>query len=77
MKKVDEITIESGTELKLNIHITPIGDLTINDYDYDTEVYCSPRKKVLFHKNDTILVDDENFRVCVDSAELGIGTITW
>lgn len=75
IRKANEINVELGTELKLNIHIEPIGGMTLKDYDYTTEVYCSQRRKITIPKADAIYIDDENFVVCVDSSILGIGTI--
>ena len=29
-----------GTELKLNVNIQPIGEITMDDYDFIVELYC-------------------------------------
>lgn len=39
------INVELGTKLKLNIHIAPIDGMTLDSYDYTTEVYCTPPPK--------------------------------
>lgn len=39
------INVELGTKLKLNIHIAPIDGMTLDGYDYTTEVYCTPSQK--------------------------------
>ena len=33
-----------GTELKLNINIEPMGSVTMDDYDFEVEVYCSIKR---------------------------------
>ena len=75
MKLGNEIYVELGTELKLNIHIDPIDGVTIDDYDYTTEVYCSPRKSIVIPKSETIRTDNENYIVRVDTNIIGVGKI--
>lgn len=71
----DEIYIELGTEVKLNIHIEPIDGVDIDDYDYITEVYCHPKKSIVIQKSDTMRVDNENYVVRIDTNVLGVGKI--
>ena len=75
MRLGNEIYVELGTELKLNIHIDPIDGITIDNYDYTTEVYCTPRKNIIVPKSETIRVDDENYIVRVDTNLIGVGKI--
>lgn len=71
------INVELGTKLKLNIHIAPIDGMTLDDYDYTTEVYCTPSQKqsIVVAKGDTIRVDAENYIVRVDTNAIGVGII--
>lgn len=71
------INVELGTKLKLNIHIAPIDGMTLDDYDYTTEVYCTPSQKqsIVVAKSDTIRVDAENYIVRVDTNAIGVGII--
>lgn len=64
-----------GTELKLNIHIEPIGKVTMDDYDFEVEVYCSPKRPVMATKKDMIRVDSNNYVVLVDTNEVGAGDL--
>lgn len=64
-----------GTELKLNINITPMGDTTMDDYDFSIEVYCSQKRVVTKGKRELIRVDSDNYVVLVDSADLGAGEL--
>lgn len=75
MRLGNEIYVELGTELKLNIHIAPIDGVTIDGYDYTTEVYCTPRKSIIVPKSETIRVDNENYIVRVDTNVIGVGKI--
>lgn len=64
-----------GTELKLNINIEPIGELTMDDYDWSVEAYCSTRNTVVIKKKDAIRMDSDNYVILVDSAIIGSGDI--
>ena len=62
-----------GTEVKLNIHIEPIGDITMDDYDFEVEIYCLPNKSIKATKTDMIKVDSNNYIVLVDTTKVGAG----
>ena len=64
-----------GTELKLNIHIEPIGDTTMDDYDFEVEVYCSPKRPIIISKANAIRVDSDNYIVLVDTNVVGAGDL--
>lgn len=64
-----------GTELKLNIHIEPIGDTTMDDYDFEVEVYCSPKRPIIIPKANAIRVDSDNYVVLVDTNIVGAGDL--
>ena len=64
-----------GTELKLNISITRMGDTTMDDYDFSIEAYCSQKRVVTKKKNELIRVDSDNYVALVDSADLGAGEL--
>ena len=49
--------------------------ITIEDYDFTTEVYCNPRKSITILKSETISVDSENYIIRVDTAPLGTGDL--
>ena len=64
-----------GTELKLNINIEPMGEVTMDDYDWYVEVYCSAKRVVALPKKTAIRIDSDNYVVLVDSEELGAGDV--
>lgn len=64
-----------GTELKLNINIEPIGEVTMEDYDFEVEVYCSSKKTIIIPKKDAIKVDSNNYIVLVDTNIVGAGEL--
>lgn len=61
------------TQIKLNIHIDPVGSLTMDDYDFIVEAYTSLMKIVNFKKAGTIRVDENNYFLPLDTAMLGTG----
>lgn len=64
-----------GTELKLNINIEPIGSTTMDNYDFEVEVYCSIKRIVTIQKKDAIRIDESNYVVLVDTKETGAGDL--
>lgn len=64
-----------GTELKLNVNIAPFGEITMDDYNFEVEVYCSPKNAITIAKQDSIRIDSDNYMILVDSAILGAGSI--
>lgn len=68
-------TIGLGTELKLNINIEPLGDITMDDYDFEVDIYCSLKRVQTIVKDDAIRVDENNYIVCIDSSLLGHGDL--
>lgn len=67
--------IYQGTEIKYNIHIAPMGNLSMDNYDFIVEFFCNPRKVVALHKEHLIRIDEDNYVARVDSSELGIGDV--
>jgi hypothetical protein len=64
-----------GTELKLNIHIAPIGYTTMDDYNFEVEVYCSPKRPIIIPKANAIRIDSDNYVVLVDTNVVGAGDL--
>lgn len=64
-----------GSEIKLNVGIEPIGDLTMDDYDFECEFYCFSNKKVNLHKRAMIRRDERNYIAPIDSSALGAGSL--
>lgn len=70
-----ENRIIAGTEIKLNVHAEPIGDVHMEDYAFTVEVYTSPTKSIALRKEDLIYDDKDNYIVCLDSSKLGVGRL--
>jgi hypothetical protein len=64
-----------GTEFKININIEPIGYITMDDYDFNIEVYCSPKRAVVISKEKSVRVDKDNYIILVDSNDIGVGDV--
>lgn len=62
-------------DVKLNIHLEPIDGLTMDDYDFDVEGYCSTRNVLKFRKDELIRVDESNFKVAFNTDDIGTGEI--
>lgn len=64
-----------GTEIKLNIHVEPIGDVHMEDYDFTVNVYTSPIKSIEVTKGEAIHIDEDNYVVCLDTSKFGAGRL--
>lgn len=64
-----------GTELKLNISIAPIDGFTMDEYDFNVDVYCSTSRVLSFAKKEAIRLDENNYVVCVDTFQIGAGSL--
>lgn len=73
MKQNNECVL--GTQVKLNIHIDPLGSLHMADYDFECKFYIFPKRSITILKQDMIKIDNDNYIALVDSTGLGIGEL--
>lgn len=64
-----------GSDLKLNIHIEPLGGLTMDDYDWYVECYCSNETPIKITKDQARRVDENNFIIALNTQQLSIGPL--
>lgn len=69
------VIIYQGTELKLNINIEPLGELTMQEYDFTCSAYCYTSKTVVATKAECVMVDANNYLFLVDTNLTGIGNL--
>lgn len=67
--------ILTGTELKLNINIEPMGELRMADYDFSIDVWCSNKRVITVQKEQAVYVDKDNYIVMIDTGLLGAGVV--
>lgn len=65
-----------GAEFKAYVRLEPVGTLNMDDYDFQVEYYVHPKRKVIFKKEDMIRENENEYRACLDTKELGTGTLT-
>lgn len=70
-----ESNVFLGTELKLNINIEPFAGVTMEDYDFEVEIYCSPKRTIVIPKEKAIKIDESNYVVLVDTNIVGAGDL--
>lgn len=75
MSKANSNTSISGTQIKINIHIDPLGSLHMSDYDFECKFYIFPKKSIIVKKTQMVKVDDDNYLALVDSTGLGVGRL--
>lgn len=73
MKSNNECVL--GTQLKLNIHIDPLGSIHMSDYDFECEFFVTKKKSVTLTKSEMLQIDDDNFLAMLDTQQLGLGNI--
>lgn len=62
------------TEFKININMTPIDGYHMADIDWECLVFTERAyKKIIVKKSDAIRVDDDNYKITIDSALIGAG----
>lgn len=66
-----------GTELKLNIHIEPIDGVTMDDFPFEVELVGGlfKNKTLTITKEEAKRVDSDNYLVCFDTQEVGVGKL--
>ena len=72
-----------GTEIKLNIHIDPIGEVTMADYNFTVKAYCSAKKYLTIKSSDEKLAIPvkgadgkiNDYIILIDTSEIGTGNL--
>ena len=67
--------IISGSQVKLNIHIDPLGDLHMEDYGFECKFYIFPKRFIIINKSEMVKIDADNYVVLVDTTDLGVGQL--
>ena len=75
MNNINVDTVISGTEIKMNVHIEPLGQLHMSDYNFECKFYIFPKKNVIIHKKDMIKLDNDNYLALVNTEGLGTGKL--
>lgn len=65
--------VRVGTEVKINVHLERMGEVTMDNYEWSAEVYTIATKVVKVSKGEAIRVDEDNYVVTVDTAKTGVG----
>ena len=64
-----------GTQLKLNIHIDPLGPLHMSDYDFECKFFVFQKRAITIAKSEMVQIDQDNYVAIIDTAVLGIGNL--
>jgi hypothetical protein len=66
-----------GTEVKLNISIDAIGELTMDDYDFEVTITAQwPKNKIVIKKDQAIRIDENNYVITLDTTDVGTGNVS-
>lgn len=72
---MDKVLVFAGTEVKLNVNISPIEGMSMENYDFKVQCFTSARKVVTIEKVKAIKVDADNYKICVDTNGIGSGAL--
>ena len=79
MNVLNNIPIVLGTELKLRIHVDPIDEYSLQDYNFKVEIYTNASKVLSFESTDNnIILPDEDRDTCIvliNSKDVGAGRV--
>ena len=64
-----------GTEIKLNVSIDPIDGVTMDDYEFVIEAYCSTKRIQTITKHEAQRIDRSNYKILLDTSVLGAGDL--
>lgn len=62
-----------GIRFKMNVTMDPIDGYTLEDTEWDVEVFAVGKKGVVFPKSEAIMSDANNYLLPIDSAKIGHG----
>lgn len=64
-----------GTEIKINVHVEPIGGIRMSEYDFTCVFYAYKNKCLEINKREMVKVDDDNYIAKVDTSKIGAGNL--
>jgi len=68
--------MNTGTDLKLNIHINPLSGFTMDDYDFECLFFTTSLiKSAKIKKEDMIRIDEQNYIAILCTKRVGPGRL--
>lgn len=74
---MNEEKIVLGSDVKFDIHVEPIGSLSMQDYDFFVEVFVRSSKILKIEKEHCVKVDADNYRVTFNTRDIGVGSVQY
>lgn len=73
---MDNTYVYEGADLKLDISIESVNSLTMDDYDFEVELYCDKYKRLKLSKSQLKRIDSNNYLAkIVNTENLGKGVL--
>lgn len=66
-----------GSEVKINIHILPIQNYSMADYDWFIELFTKSNSIIKKQKGECIRRDNDNYIVTLDTNDFGDGVLRY
>ena len=64
-----------GADLKLNLHIDPIGDLSMENYDWTASFYCESESPIEVNRKQAKKIDSNNYIITLNTSNLSTGML--
>lgn len=64
-----------GTELKVNVHIEPIDNYHMDNYDFTCKFFTTGNCGISIPKSDMIRIDEDNYIARIDTKKVGRGNL--
>lgn len=64
-----------GGDIKPYIELEPVGNLNMDDYDFQAEYFCYSNRRVVVKKQDMRRENENKYIACLSTKDLGTGTL--
>ena len=72
---MEDYIMHLDSQEKLAVKRAPIGNITMDDYDFTIEAYCVPEKRITLTKKDCIRKDANSYAFIIETNKLGVGKV--
>lgn len=62
--------ITYGTELKINVHVEPLNDMHMADYDFECTFYTDVNRRITIKKASMKMEDADNFIAVIETPNI-------
>ena len=64
-----------GDEIKIKINVEPVDEQTLDDFDWEARLWCSPQSVVVIKKEEATPLGDGFYVLKLDTTKVGAGLL--